>query len=161
MAFTMTEYTSAKVVLDTLKVKAEHAKNVAHMAELKYNKMNAHFLAMKDKILQLKKDLQKIDDRVLPAHPYDSPETRRLRNNSSKQASRERLILLGLDNKRTESDRIQERVDDAVMMRSMPPQEALEWLKNKEAERELVTKNKRKETKKIVNEVYAFLSEIE
>jgi len=161
MAFTMSEYASAKIVLAEMKTKADHAKLLAQMAELEYNTMNAHFLNMKDKVLQLKKDLQKIDDSVLPAHPYDSPESRRLHNNSLKQASRERLILLGLDNRRTESDRIQERVDDAVMMRSMPSEAALEWLKNKEAERELATKEKRKETKRIVNEVYAFLSEIE
>jgi hypothetical protein len=43
----------------------------------------------------------------------------------------------------------------------MPPEAALEWLKNKEAERELATNEKRKETKRIKNEVYAFLSEIE
>ena len=156
----MSEYASTKVVLDTMKAKAEHAKVLAQMAELEYNTMNAHFLNTKDKILQLKADLKKIDEGVLPIHPYDSPESRRLHTNSLKQASRARLILLGLDNRRTESDRIQDRIDDAVMMRSMSPEEAADWLKNKEAERELATKEKRKETKKIVNEVYAFLSEI-
>jgi hypothetical protein len=161
MASNILNYTSTKVVLAELAEKAAYAKHTAEMAELEYQTMNAHYMKATEEMLMLKKQLDTIDAQIPQRHAYDSPEARAKRLNAEKKASRERLNLLGLGNRRTEADRRAEAIEDAEAVRFMSSFNAAAWLANKKVERASISAARRAETKHLVDKIYKVLNALE
>ena len=161
MASIILNHASTKAVLAELAEKAAYAKRQAEMAKLEFKTMNAHYEKATNELFELKKQLEAIDAQVPARHSYDSPEAKTKRLNAEKKASRERLILLGLGNRRTEADRRQDAIDDAEAVRFMTPLKAEAWRKNKKIERASIAAARRAETKILVDKVYEVLNALE
>jgi hypothetical protein len=161
MASNILNHASTKVVLAELAEKAAYAKRQAEMAELEYQTMNAHYMKATEEMLMLKKQLQAIDAQIPQRNSYDSPEAKAKRLNAEKKASRERLILLGLGNRRNEADRRADALDDAEAVRFMSSSNAEAWLANKKVERAIISAARRAETKHLVDKIYEVLNALE